>query len=62
MANIKYIKKSRHPRRNHGGDSLGDVGREEIKNYYQNGIISLLLADKKKNGFGFRKWNQLNFK
>jgi|WetSurMetagenome_2_1015567.scaffolds.fasta_scaffold129629_3 hypothetical protein len=63
VTNIKYIKRSRHPKKGRGGDSLGENGREEIKSYYyQNGIIELLLADKKKDGFGYRKWNQLNFK
>ena len=62
MTNIRYIKRNRRPKRNRGGDSLGDTGREEIKALYQSGIIGLLLGDKKKEGFGFRKWNQLNFK
>ena len=62
MTNLKYIKRTRHPKKSRGGDSLGDNGREEIKSYYQNGIVGLLIADKKKDGFGYRKWNQLNFK
>ncbi|MFA5404227.1 MAG: hypothetical protein WC358_04780 [Ignavibacteria bacterium] len=62
MTNIKYIKRCRHRKKIHGGDSLGDNGKEEIKSFYQNEIIELLLADKKKKGFGYSKWNQLNFK
>lgn len=62
VTNLRYIKRSRHPNKIRGGDSLGDNGREEIKSYYQYDIFGLLYTDKKKDVFGYRKWNQLNFK
>jgi hypothetical protein len=62
MTNIRYIKKNRHPKKSRGGDSSGDISREEMRSYYQNDIVESLLSEKKKDEFGYRKWNQLNFK
>lgn len=62
MTNIKYIKRNRHHKKNFGGGSFEDNKKDEIKSFYQNGLIDMLSSEKRKDGFGNSKWNQLNFK
>lgn len=61
MTNIKYIRRSRHHSKNRGGGSSENSGREK-KAYYRNSILDMLALSKRKDEFGYNKWNQLNFK
>jgi hypothetical protein len=63
MTNIRFIKKSRHPRRNNGGGSSREYGKEEKKSFYLVDTTNLNMMDEKKNGESYNKnWNQYNFK
>jgi|WetSurMetagenome_2_1015567.scaffolds.fasta_scaffold07866_5 hypothetical protein len=62
MTNLRFIKKSRHPRRNIGGNSAREYIKEEKKSFYFNDITSFNI-DEKKNSENYNKnWNQFNFK
>jgi len=61
MTNIRFTKKSRHPRRNNGGVSSGKKESKEVK-LFANDIINNFSDDKKKNYEIDKKWNQINFK
>jgi hypothetical protein len=61
MTNIRFIKKSRHPRRTTGENSSGDKGREENKSSF------LMNSNKrneeeKKEYMNFNNQYKLNFK
>jgi len=62
MTNIRFIKKSRHPRRNNGGNSAREYIKDEKKSFYLNDN-SILNMDEKKNSENYNKnWNQIFFK
>lgn len=62
MGNLRFTKKSRHPRRVQGENSLGQNEREENKFYTLNNVDNYNDSVKDGSQFDNKKQNQLNFK
>jgi hypothetical protein len=62
MTNIRFIKKSRHPRRNRGDNSLGEKGQEENKSVLKYDNENSFDDNKRNIYLDFYKQYQLNFK
>jgi hypothetical protein len=62
MSNLRFTRKSRHPRRVQGENSLGQNEREENKFYTMGNVETFNDSVKDRSQFDNKKQNQVNFK